>query len=76
MSHYMNLALIGVRLIAFVIFLIGLIGFVYVVTVFLLTRHMSGENVERFVACIPYLVAGVVIFGLSRRIGRLVSKGL
>ena len=76
MSHYAKLAIVGIRLLATLSFLLGVINLLFVLLVVLLTKGMHPENWERFTSALTYLIAGIAVYALSKPIGRLLGRAL
>lgn len=76
MSHYTKLAVVGIRLIAFVSLLLGVIGLIYAAVLTLITKDISNENWGRVFSSFPYLLAGLVAYFLANPIGRLLGRKL
>jgi hypothetical protein len=75
MSHYARLGVVAVRLFAFVLVLIGAMGVLYT-ALLAAAGNLSAEQRERASAAPVYLVAAVVLYALSRPVGRLIGRGL
>jgi hypothetical protein len=76
MSHYAKLATVAVRLVATVIFLLGAMGVAYFVFGGFLSARKAAELAESLISGVVYAAAGLILFALSKPIGRLLARGV
>jgi len=73
MNHYQKLATLMIRLITFVLLVLGLLGVLY----FMFAPQLPApERGARFVSSIGFTLFGVVGFLFSPLLGRLIGKDL
>ena len=79
MSHYGNLGTLAFRVVAVLIFGIGVTGLIYwlpTVSQMAASSPRYADASVRLVSSIDYSGGGVILFLLSKLLGRFVSKGL
>ena len=79
MNHYAKIAVVIIRLVAFLSFLLGLLGIIYGVVAIELLDSSSDERratAARIASSILFLVVGLVTHLISKPVGRLLGKDL
>ena len=76
LSHYEKLGVLVLRLVAVVAAGLGLLGLAYHSLVSAAGSALSAEAQERFAGSIWYLGGGILLFVLSRPLGRLLGRRL
>ena len=79
MNHYGNLGALAFRVVAVLIFGIGVTGLIYwlpTVSQMVASSPRYADASVRLVSSIDYTGGGVILFLLSKLLGRFVSKGL
>ena len=75
MNHYTKLAVIGIRLAALIILILGIIGVFYAVLQVLVSMSIASVG-GTLPSCIPYILVGILLYAIANPIGRMVSKGI
>jgi hypothetical protein len=73
MSHYKKLAIVIIRIISCCVSLFGLLGMGFGLVIIKFDREASGVY---FYSSLVYLLAGLILFGLSRWLATLAASGL
>ena len=73
MSHYEKMSIIVIRIIACCVSVFGVLGIAYGLVVIRFDREASGVY---FYSSLVYVLAGVVLFVLSRPLAAFAVKGL
>ncbi len=76
MNHYSKLAIVVLRLTGIILFLLGAMGLLYRGLAAISGMELTPELQERLVGGVWYVLAGVALFVLSRRLGKLIGRGL
>ena len=73
MSHYQKIAIVALRVVACCVSVFGLLGTAYGLVIIRFDREAAGVY---FYSSLVYVLAGIVLFLLSRPLAALIAKGL
>jgi hypothetical protein len=79
MSHYQKIACTGVRLVAFTLFVWGIISFMYWALGSISPNNPPDETLSGgivFWSGVIYTFAGIVVFLLSKAAGKMIGRGM